>query len=260
MSRAPAIRTPLVVFSDQELGLWGVAVGGGDGQPGELWLASTGEGNTPPARAETNLEMDGELWRVTGPGHELTVAPRAAAAQNPDAGDELELCTVTGTVAIGESGPAAIDEAAHQVELNGSRCAALPSGKLGSVRLLSAWFPGEAAVTLLAARPHNASGQDKDRITVAALGESEGVKLFDPRLSTTYDGRGYPRRAGIEMWVGADEEGDLLPRRVAGALLDATPIEAATATDGPLENLRAHPLHCVSRGEAGTGVYLLLRA
>ena len=83
---------------------------------------------------------------------------------------------------------------------------------------------------------------ERDR-TRAALGEQEDARVFDPRLSTTYDQRGYPRKSGIEMWVGADEESDQHPHRVAAQLADPAPIETTTDDAGTTMHLRAHALH-----------------
>jgi hypothetical protein len=249
MSRSTAATPPLLVFADQELGLWGLATGDADGR---LRLATGGD-SAPPAAASTGFELDGgEVWQVSGPGHELEVTPLQPVAANRDASAELELCRVAGTVALGET--------SHEVELSGVRCAALPSGKLDSIRLLTAWFPTGAAVALLAARPQRASGQDKDRISVAVLGEEHDLSVFDPLLSTTYDRRGYPRRSGIEMWLGADAESDQHPRRVAAELAETTPIETAAGEDGSAMRLQEHAMTCISRGATGPGVYLLLRA
>ena len=36
-------------------------------------------------------------------------------------------------------------------------------------------------------------------------GEPRAVAVADPRLSTTYDGEGRQRRAGLELWVDEDD-------------------------------------------------------
>jgi hypothetical protein len=248
--RAAASGPPLLVFADQELGLWGLATGG---EHGHLWLTTGGPTDAEtPAVASTSCETDAETWRVSGPGHSLEIAPLGPVATSAGGADGLELCRVTGTLAI--------DETAHTVELEGTRCVALPGGKLDSIRLLTAWFPGGAAVALLATRPQSASGQDKDRVDVVTLGEEQHMHVFDPRLSTTYDRHGYPRRSNIEMWLGADEESDQYPRRMAGQLADTAPIETATGDGKSQMHLQAHALHCVSKGNVGPGVYVLLKA
>ena len=38
--------------------------------------------------------------------------------------------------------------------------------------------------------------------------ELNAPQIFDPRLSTTYNAEGAPLRAGIELWLGADEDRD----------------------------------------------------
>ncbi len=88
---------------------------------------------------------------------------------------------------------------------------------------------------------------------VIARGEEQAL-VVDPRLSTTYDAHGTPRRIGIELWLGADDDENQRSRRVGGV---ATGSFASTQLDG--RTLTAHALHCASRNEAGAGVYLLLK-
>jgi hypothetical protein len=102
---------------------------------------------------------------------------------------------------------------------------------------------------MLAARPKGAKGHDRDSVEVIARGEEHPL-VVDPRLSTTYDEHGAPRRVGIELWLGDEPDGELLSRRVAG---DATGSAVAEA------GLSAYAFECVSRGESGAGIYVLLR-
>ena len=46
--------------------------------------------------------------------------------------------------------------------------------------------------------------------------------MGDPRLSTTYDGDGHQRRAGLELWVGEEDD---YPRRGAGQVLCGSSVE-----------------------------------
>jgi hypothetical protein len=56
-----------------------------------------------------------------------------------------------------------------------------------------------------------------DEASWAALLDAGGaVAIDDPRLSTTYDGDGHPRRAGLELWVGED---DGYPRHATGEVI-----------------------------------------
>src|SRR2546421_693228 len=50
----------------------------------------------------------------------------------------------------------------------------------------------------------------------------ESHPVSRPRLSTTYDGEGHQRRAGLELWV--DEE-DQLPRRAGGTAVCGTTLD-----------------------------------
>ena len=77
------------------------------------------------------------------------------------------------------------------------------------------------------------------------------LAVADPRLSTTYDGAGRQRRAGLELWVTGDD--DEFPRRVGG--------EVACGTSLELGRLR---LDCAffrwrMEGRAGVGRYDVLR-
>jgi len=122
-----------------------------------------------------------------------------------------------------------------------------------SARLVAAWFDDGSSVGLLARRPKGAKGQDKDEIDVALAGAAAqaGIKVFDPRLSTTYDGAGEPRRFGLELWLGEDQDGEQRPLRIGG---EAT--GEATVVDG----LRVQPFIArTARGE-GEGLYVLAQS
>jgi len=241
MSGDSAGGRPVAAFGDPVQGLWGVALGGSS--PGVVWGRLDGvstEGFVPATVTQTDAE-----WRIAGDGIELTLLPLADdSGVMPDPGGMLELCRVAWHMdAAGADGEA---------ELVGVRCSALPSGRIDSSRLVAAWFPDGHAVALLAARPAGAKGQDRDALSVALLGEREGVHVFDPRLSTTYGGDGRPRRTGVELWLGETEEGDHYPRRVVGEA-DGDQVRDREA------GLQVTGLRCHSHGEDGIGVYLLAR-
>jgi hypothetical protein len=125
-----------------------------------------------------------------------------------------------------------------------------PAG--GSLRVAAAWLPN-GAVTLVAKRASGARGQDADEIAVIIAGElaAPGTQVFDPRLSTTYDAEGTPRRFGLELWLGEDEEGEQHPVRVGGELT-----EQSRTSDG----VTVHRGVARSGAGEGTGVYLLVAA
>jgi hypothetical protein len=126
------------------------------------------------------------------------------------------------------------------------------AGGVSSARLIVVWLADGETFSLTAVRPGNAKGQDRDEISVV-LPESEAkFRVFEPRLSTEYDAAGTPRRFGIELWLGEDEDGDQHPVRLAGEAPSDTP---------PLQDgkLAIHPMRAHRAGTDGLGLYLLVR-
>jgi len=79
----------------------------------------------------------------------------------------------------------------------------------------------------------------------------EPVAVGQPLLSTTYDRQGRQRHAGLELWVGEDEQA--WPRRAAGEVVAATTMD-----------LGALRLDCAffawrMEGRSGVGRYDVLR-
>jgi hypothetical protein len=114
--------------------------------------------------------------------------------------------------------------------------------------MFAAWFPAGHEIGMISARPKYAANQERDRVEVIARGEEHPL-VIDPRLSTTYDGAGAPLRVGLELWLGDDPDGEAWPRRVAGS-------STGSRVAGP--GVGAYAFRCVTRGEPGAGVYLLL--
>jgi hypothetical protein len=228
----------LAAFGDLDADIWGVALGGPEPR---LAVGSLSDG-APVALRPARTAEPGAEWTLSAGADSVTIAPAAEAGA-------LTLTHVTGRFerAGGDSA---------ELSLGGVRCELHADGRLASVRLVAAWFGSERGVALSAYRPQGAGGQDRDRIEVALNGESEGLSVFDPHLSTTYDADGVPRRMGVELWLGETEEGDQFPRRVAG---EASGSHASGASAAGMR-VGAHALRCHSRGETGAGVYLLLQA
>ncbi len=151
---------------------------------------------------------------------------------------------VTGTINVGAG--------EHDLDIGGVVTRAQFNGSTGSLRVIGSWFPAGHQIALQSTRPLSSKGHDRDQIDVIALGEREAV-AFDPRLSTTYSG-GAPIETGIELWIGADEDADQYPRRVSGVATGAGVSSAAEDI-----TVTAYALECLSRGELGAGVYLLVR-
>ncbi|MGO9753566.1 MAG: hypothetical protein ACLP8S_25610 [Solirubrobacteraceae bacterium] len=254
MTAASFPTLPIAAFCDLEGGIWGIVVGGPDAV-----LASAVIGDhTEPQLAPATLERSGpgDLWTGTvsgtGTGHTLTIAPALAQAATPAVQSTLELCHIRGVVPLGGS--------ERTLDCAGIRCSVHPRRgtstleKFDSLRLVAAWFPSDVALALLAIRPSGAKGQERDEVAVVLHDERTPVNVFDPRLSTTYRGDGTPSRMGIELWLGATQDGDLLSLRAAG---EVTAPRAALSLAGV--RIAAYALRCQSIGEDGAGVYIFAR-
>jgi hypothetical protein len=122
-----------------------------------------------------------------------------------------QLCRVRGTVRVAG--------AERRVDCLGQRThlwGAPDWESMEATRTVTAWLEDGSGVTLTAVRPQGASGQDEEAAWAALLGADGSVHVDEPRLSTTYDGEGRQRRAGLELWVGSE---DGYPRRGAGEVL-----------------------------------------
>jgi hypothetical protein len=121
-------------------------------------------------------------------------------------------------------------------------------------RSVSAWLGDDLAVSLTAIRPASKGDHGAEALAASIIerdedGDTHVVDVADPRLSTTYDGEGHQRHAGLELWI--DEDG--FPRRAAG--------EIACGTSLDLGALR---LDCAffrwrMEGREGVGRYDVLR-
>ena len=119
---------------------------------------------------------------------------------------------------------------------------------------MSIWFAVDDGLAMTAARRRKAKGHDRDLTVAAILEAAGGPAVEEPRLSTTYDADGAPARMGLELWLPEENGEQPYPRRAAG---EAAGVAASATGDGA--ELTARPLRCHSRGNDGTGVYLLLR-
>ena len=246
MNSMNARTAPIAIFGDSAAELWGVVIGG---EEARVAVAGLTDADVVLARAELDLD-DGETWELTGPGCALRIERADPTTVTADGGHSIEPCRVSGSATVAGT--------EREFDVGGVRSASLATTDIDSIRLLAAWFPPDHEIALLSARPKGAKGQDHDAISVVARGEEHPL-VFDPRLSTTYDGHGAPRRAGIELWLGdqedEDEDSAHRPRRVAGAATGSYVVGNAAGTP-----FSAYALECVSRGEMGAGVYVLLGA
>jgi hypothetical protein len=126
--------------------------------------------------------------------------------------------------------------------------------RIALTRAVSVWLGEEGGLTLAAVRPARAGGHSDEAVS-ALLAEpaDDGLAprpLADARLSTTYDGEGHQRRAGIELWESEESE---FPRRASGAV--------ACGTSLSLGRLRLDCafFHWHLDGRPGVGRYDVLR-
>ena len=87
-----------------------------------------------------------------------------------------------------------------------------------AVRTVSAWLgEEEGGIVLSSLRPAGRQGPRRRRPSGRRSSSTASpCPVVDPRLSTTYDGDGHQRRAGLELWM-TEEDG--YPHRAAGEVL-----------------------------------------
>jgi len=246
VSHGTATAARSLAFGSISDGLWGGAWLPAEETSGPLVLGAASATEVVDASVEGGGA--GEPWRVVGAEADLALSPTGSPFEHP-ADDGLEgfdqLCQVEGRFNL--------EGREQRVSCLGWRAAADPGaarGRLGSFRQVAAWFDPQIGLALLALRPRSAKGQEGDLVSAAVLDEEGYGEVADPRLSTTYGHDGLPRRAGLELWVGADEE--LYPRRAAGEAVGAP----ATWTAGGLD-LYAQLFRWHSSGQEGAGVYVM---
>jgi hypothetical protein len=182
-------------------------------------------------------------FEAAGPPAELDASePAARAGELP--GYE-QLCHVHGTVWLGER--------THEVRCRGQRghIWGVPDfDRVAAWRTLGAWLDDGTGVVLRAVRPAGRTAHGDESLWAAVLGSAGSLRVDAPRLSTTYDDDGCQLRAGLELWVGEDDDH---PRRVVGEVLCGSTVEL-----GPLR-LQCAFVHWRMDGMSGIGRYDLLR-
>lgn len=199
-----------------------------------------------------------EAWTIAYDGDEAGFDLRFDAISAPavlDAEDAVaqvggttgyeQLCSVTGTVRAGgrTREVRCLGQRGHQWGTPDWR-------RIELARTLSAWMGADRAVTLTAIRPAKAKHHDEEAVAGFVIDGGEPLTIFDPRLSTTYDGELRQRRAGLELWM--EEEGGYA-RRAAGQAICGTTVD--------LGELRLDSAFFTWRmeGRVGTGRYDVLR-
>jgi hypothetical protein len=238
-------------FADRAAGFFGLAragvAGGAGGLQGSalgvlfagrepVGVLAEGENALPPTADWDDLRMPGLAvrtlephvrWQVTleapgGSGFDLefTAASPPAELGEQDAAARLggmagheRLCRVTGTAA------------GHRIDCFGQRgrsWGVADWSRIALTRSLAAWLDDGTSLTVAAVRPANADSHADEAVWAALLDAEGSVGVGDPRVSTTYDGDGHQRRAGLELWVSEDDD---YPRRAAGQVLCGSSVE-----------------------------------
>jgi len=149
------------------------------------------EAASPPAE----LEGDASAARLGGmAGHERLCRVRGTAAGNP-------------IDALGQRGRA---------------WGTADWSRIALTRSLAAWLEDGPSVVVSTVRPEGAESHADEAQWAALLDADGAVPIRDPRISTTYDGDGHQRRAGLELWVGEEDD---YPRRGAGQVLAGSSVE-----------------------------------
>jgi hypothetical protein len=269
-----------ISWGDDEAGWYGLARLGltGDGQGSALAVLFAGRepvGALAQGGLETEADADWaalqlgalrttvedplECWTVAWDGEqqgfELELRAIGAPAELADtdpvarlggmAGYE-QLVHVRGTVYAG-AGQATVDALGQR----GHSWGVADWSRLELVRSVSAWLGEErGGVVLSSLRPAGARGHDEETVWAAVVERGEPVAVADPRLSTTYDGDGHQRRAGLELWV---REEDGYPVRAAGEVICGSSLELGAL------RLETAFLRWHAEGAEGVGRYDVLR-
>jgi hypothetical protein len=161
-----------------------------------------------------------------------------------------QACRVTGSATVGD--------ARVEVDALGQRGNSWGTpdwGRIALARTVAAWLDDELAVSLTAIRPAGARQHEDERVAATVLdrdpesGADRASPVLDARLSTTYDGDGRQRAAGLELYL--DEEG--YPRRAAGEVVCGTTLDLGRL------RLDCAFLRWRMEGRTGVGRYDVLR-
>lgn len=152
----------------------------------------------------------------------------ADAASAVDAGLQgySQLCRVTGIATIAGE-PCAIDCLGER----GHAWGAPEHKRIALVRSVSAWLDDELSLSAFAVRSPKAKSHADETLTASLFasvdegGAAVAIAADEARLSTTTDGAGRLRRAGLEVFVGEDDPG----RRAAGAVICGTSLDLGHA-------------------------------
>jgi len=234
--------TDAVTFSwaDASAGLYGLArVASGAGPDGAasasaLAVALAGRdtlgaiaeaGAEPPRELEAVTEEPLERWLVRGSGElsfELTfeaLTPpaeyggRQALVKAGGMEGYEQFCRVRGKIG---------DRPVRGLGQRGHSWGNPDWDKIALTRSIGAWFDDATGIALATVRPAKADHHADEAHWGAALDPERTRTVDEVRLSTTTDEAGRHIRAGIELWIGSDDE---YPYRGTGEVLSGSTLE-----------------------------------
>lgn len=123
--------------------------------------------------------------------------------------------------------------------------------KIALTRTLTGWFDTETAVSITTVRPSSAKHHADEAIAATLVEGGTPVRVHEPLVSTTFDGEGRQRHAGLELWL-SDAE-DAYPHRAAGQVLCGTTLDLGRL------RLDAAFFEWKMEGRVGVGRYDVLR-
>ncbi len=209
------------------------------------------------ARIDEPLRRWSTEFRHDGGGFELSFTaltpalefgPDSSVSQRGGMQAYEHLCQVKGTVTV-----AGRRTKVRCLGQRGHGWGAPRWDELARAASVSAWIGEARGFVLQSVLPAGVDGHDAEAVSLVSVEPDEhGVDTataLDPRLSTTYDGAGHHRRAGLEYWL--DEEG--YARRAAGEVVCGTTLD--------LGRLRMDTAFFAwtMEGERGVGRYEILR-
>jgi hypothetical protein len=227
-------------------GLARLGLVGGD-HSNALALVFDGSGDVAPMTDGISAEVVTPLeeWRVHGAGlfdlgfTAISSPARVAVAVSGVEGYE-QLCRVQGTIR---------DQPVSCLGQRGHEWGVPAWERLELARTVTAWLGDDVGFAASAVRPVKAKSHAEETVA-AVLFHPEPEDVDEARLSTVYDSEGRQRRAGLELWLGEEDEH---PRRLAG--------EAVCGTTVDLGELRLDVafFHWHMEGREGAGRYDVMR-
>lgn len=230
---------------------------------GGVAVGSAGWGGAAAAGVTTEVVEPLRSWRVAfddgdGSGFSLSLEARSEPAALDRGDDAAKLGGMEGyEQLVSVSGAATVRGTAVPVSCLGQRghsWGAPDWDKLSLARTVGVWLDGGVGLTLTALRPSKTRDHEREVLAGYLFASADGlaapVRISEPRLSTTYDEEGCQRRAGLELFVGAEDD---YPHRAAGEVLYGTTLD--------LGRLRLDTAFFEWRmeGRSGVGRYDLLR-